>query len=181
MAPSDLSSQRTGSQKILCGIDGSDRSARAAGIATGLARKLGAELTFAMVNPRLAARAAILYVWPDTHIAGILDQAVRKALWRGAASVKSDTWRAESVSDALADYADRNEFDYIVIGAGERSGWTRVLGDSVAYELPAKANRPVLVVNHLRGEAPTARGGGLRDLFGIQPSLAPRLVPAKSR
>lgn len=181
MAPSSLSSQRTASRKILCGIDGSERSARAADAAIELARNLGAELTFGMVNPRLAARAAILYVWHDAHIAGILEKAVRRALWRGVASVGSATWHAESVSDALAEYADRNEFDYIVIGAGERSGWTRILGDSVAYELPAKANRPVLVVNHLHGEAPTERGGGLRDVFEIQPALAPRLVPAKSR
>src|SRR5262245_47431681 len=103
MAPSDLRPQRTTSQKILCGIDGSDRSARAAGVATQLAQKLDAELTFAMVNPRLAARAAILYVWPDTYIAGILEKAVRKALWQGVPSVRCETWRAETVSDALAD------------------------------------------------------------------------------
>jgi nucleotide-binding universal stress UspA family protein len=181
MVPSDLYSQRTAPQKILCGIDGSDRSARAAGVATELARRLGAELAFAMVNPRLAARAAILYVWPDTDIAGILERAVRKALWRGVASVKSDTWRVESISDALADYADRNEFDYIVIGASDRSGWPRFLNDSVAHELPAKANCPVLVVNHLRDDAPTKRGDGFRKLFKLQPSLTPQRIPARSR
>ncbi|HET7852016.1 MAG TPA: universal stress protein [Methyloceanibacter sp.] len=181
MAPSDFSSQRTASQKILCGIDGSDHSARAARVATELARKLGAELTFAMVNPRLAARAAILYVWPDTHIAGILERAVRKALWRGVASVKSDTWRAESVSDALAEYADRNEFDYIVIGAGDRSGWPRFLNDPVAHELQIKANCPVLIVNHLRDDAPTDRSDGLRRLFKVQPGPTPQHIPAGPR
>src|SRR5262245_32524179 len=180
MASCDLS-QRTASQKILCGIDGSDRSAKAAGVATELARKLGAELTFAMVNPRLAARAAILYVWSDAHIAGILEKTVRKALWRGVPSVKSDTWRAESVSDALADYADRNEIDYIVIGAKDRAAWPGFLNDSVAQELPSKANCPVLIVNHLRGDAPTERSGGLRRLFEIQHGLAPQRIPARSR
>lgn len=181
MAPSDLSSPRTASQKILCGIDGSDRSARAAGVATELARKLGAELTFAMVNPRLAARAAILYVWPDAHIAGVLEQAVRKAVWHGVASVKSDTWRAESASDALADYAARNQFDYIVIGAGDRAGWSRVLRDSVAHALPAKASCPVLIVNHLRDNAPTGRRGGLRKLLETAPSPALQGIPVRSR
>jgi nucleotide-binding universal stress UspA family protein len=180
VALSDLASQRTISQKILCGIDGSDRSVKAAGVATELARRLGAELTFAMVNPRLAARAAILYVWPDTHISGVLEKAVRKALWRGVASVKSDTWRAESVSDALADYADQNEFDYIVIGASDRSGWPRFLNDSVARELSAKANCPVLIVNHLRDDAPTERSGGLRNPFEIRP-LAPERISVGSR
>jgi len=179
MAASDLSFGTP--QKILCGIDGSNRSAKAAGVATELARKLGAELTFAMVNPRLAARAAILYVWADMHIAEILERAVQKALWRGVASVKSDTWRAESVSDALADYADRNAFDYIVIGAGDGSSWSRLLGDSVAHELPAKANCPVLIVNHLREDAPVQRGGGLRRIFEIQLNLTPRGIPVRSR
>ena len=183
MAPSDLS-PRT-SQKILCGIDGSERSAKAAGVAAELARKLGGELTFAMVNPRLAARAAILYLWPDAHIAGVLEQVVRKALWRGVALVKSDTWRAESASDALADYADRNEFDYIVIGAADRSGWPgffkdSLFKDSVALELPAKAHCPVLIVNHLRDDPPTRRSGGLRSLFDVQPIL-PQRLPVRSR
>lgn len=85
MALSDLSFGI--SQKILCGIDGTDRSAKAARVATELARRLGAELVFAMVNPRLAARAAILYVWSDAHIAGILEKTARRALWHGAPSV----------------------------------------------------------------------------------------------
>jgi nucleotide-binding universal stress UspA family protein len=177
MAPSDLSARSTTSQKILCGIDGSDRSAKAAGVAIDLARRLSAELTFAMVNPRLAARAAILYRWPDPHIAGMLEKAVRKALWRGVASVKSDSWRAESVSDALAEYADRNAFDYIVIGARDRSGW--FLNESVAQELPAKARCPVLIVNHLRDDAPRERSGGLRRLFEIEPRLAPQRIRSR--
>ena len=179
MAPSSL--QSTSSQQILCGIDGSDRSAKAAAVATELARKLGADLIFAMVNPRLAARAAIVYHWPDTHIAGILEKAVRKALWRGAASVRGETWRAESISDALADYADRNEIDYIVIGTSDRLGWPRFLSDSVAHELPVKATCPILIVNNLRDDAPTRRGGRLRDLFEFQPSLTPRRVTARVR
>lgn len=179
MAPSDFSFGIH--PKILCGIDGGDRSAKAAGVAAELARRLGAELIFAMVNPRLAARAAILYAWPDTHIAGVLEMAVRKALWRGGPSVRAETWRAESVSDALADYADRNEADYIVIGAGDRSGWPRFLTESVARELPAKANCPVLIVNRLRDDAPTERSGGLRNLLGIQAGSAPARLPVRSR
>lgn len=179
MALSDLSFGA--SQKILCGIDGSDRSAKTARVATELARRFGAELTLAMVNPRLAARAAILYVWSDVHIAEVLEKTARKALWHGAPSVKAETWRAESVSDALADYADRNEIDYIVIGAGERSGWSRFLNGSVAHELPDKANCPVLIVNQLRDDAPTERSGGLRTLLGIQPGFAPAHLRVRSR
>ncbi len=185
MAPSDLYSQRTAPQKILCGIDGSDRSARAAGVATELARRLGAELTFAMVNPRLAARAAILYVWPDTHIAGILERAVRKALWRGVASVKSDTWRVESISDALADYADRNEFDYIVIGASDRSGLSKALNGSVSRELAQKANCPVLIVHRVRGERPEGGRRGFRPrvcellLDAVRPNAVRSIAPAR--
>jgi universal stress protein family protein len=85
------------------------------------------------------------------------------------------------VSDALTEHADRNAFDYIVIGAGDRSGWSRLLGDSVAHELPAKANCPVLIVNHLREDAPVQRGGGLRRLFDIQLYLTPRRIAVRSR
>lgn len=104
-----------------------------------------------------------------------------EGLWRGVASVKSDTWRAELVSDVLADYADRNEFDYIVIGTGDRSGWPRFVNDSVARDLPAKASCQVLIVNHLRGDAPRERRGGLRKLFEIQPALARQRIPVRSR
>jgi nucleotide-binding universal stress UspA family protein len=180
MVPSDLQSERTASQKILCGIDGSDRSARAADVAAELARRLGAELTFAMVNPRLAARAAILYVWSDAHIAGVLERAVRRARWRGTASVGSDTWRAESVSDALADYAERNEFDYIVIGASDRSGMSKVLNGSVSRELAQKANCPVLIVHRVRGERPTGGRRGLRVRDFLPDRLSAGVLPRHS-
>ncbi|HVT50128.1 MAG TPA: universal stress protein [Dongiaceae bacterium] len=169
-------------QRILCGIDGGECSTKAAGIAVAFARKLDAELIFAMVNPRIAGRAAILYAWPRAHVAAILDRAVRQAVWRGVPAVKAETWCAESVADALADYADRSEADYIVIGGGQRWGWRRLFDDSVARVLPEKANCPVLIVNHLRADAAKGRGDGLRRLlFGMAPGpVAPLRLPGTS-
>src|SRR5262249_53331496 len=138
----------------------------------------GAELIFAMINPRLAARAAILYRWPDVYIAGVLEKSVQKARWRGISLVRAETWHAESVSDALADYADQNDIDYIVIGAGNCAGLQGFLKDSIARELPDKANCPVLLVNHLRNDAPAKRRG-LRRLF-FHNSAAPARLPVVS-
>src|SRR5262245_7023702 len=107
--------------KILCGIDGADHSLKAAGVACDLARRLGAELTLCMVNPLLPGRGAPIYLWPDEYVDRVLSDAARRARWCGLQSVRSETWRAMSVSDAVAGYADQEEIDYIVIGASDRS------------------------------------------------------------
>jgi nucleotide-binding universal stress UspA family protein len=151
--------------KILCAIDGKDYSLRAAPVAADLAKRLNAELTICMVNPLMAGRGAPIYVWTEDYIAKTLADATRKATWSGVKAVKSETWRTASVSAAIAEYADQEEIDYIVIGASDRSWITKVLSGSVSLELAQKANCPVLIVHRVRGERPAGgpRGFRVRD------------------
>jgi nucleotide-binding universal stress UspA family protein len=162
--------------KILCAIDGKDYSLRAARVACDLAKRLGAELTFCMVNPMLPGRGPPIYLWPEEYVANVLADVSRKAAWTGIRA-KSETWHALSVSDAIAGYADEEEADYIVIGASDRSGMSKVLAGSVSRELAQKANCPVLIVHRVRGERPAGGHGGLRlrDLADrLSSSVSPR-------
>ena len=158
--------------KILCGIEGKDHSLRAAGVACDLAKRLDAELIFCMVNPLLAGRGPPVYLWTDEYVAGVLADAARKAKWGGVRSVRTSTWWALRVSDAIALYADEEEIDYIVVGTGDRSRISRALNGSVSRELPQKANCPVLVVHRVRGDRPIGRQRGRRigDLVAKAPA-----------
>lgn len=166
--------------KILCAIDGKDYSLRAAHVACDLAKRLNAELTLCMVNPLLPGRAPI-YLWPEEYITKVLAEMSRKAVWAGVKEVRGETWRAICVSDAIVEYADRCEIDYIIIGTSDRSGISRVLSGSVSRELTWKANCPVLIVHRVRGERPAGRRRRLRirDLFS-QSSQSTFSLHAKS-
>ncbi len=136
--------------KILCGIDGQAHSARAAGVAAELAKTLNAQLTLYMVNPAVPGRGARLYLWSDEYLLMTLDEMKRRATWAGAPAVACRSRRAGDVADAIVDYADRHEVDYIVVGASGRPGILKVLSGSVSREVVAKANCPVIVVRRTR-------------------------------
>jgi len=158
--------------KILCGIDGKDYSLRAARVACDLAKRLDAALTICMVNPLLPGRGPPIYLWPEEYVAAVLGDVSRKAAWSGV-KAKSETWHALAVSDSIASYADQEDIDYIVIGASDRSGISRVLSGSVSRELPRKANCPVLIVHRVRGERPMGRQRRHRLRDRIADSLSP--------
>ena len=167
--------------RILCAIDGKDYSLRAALVASDLAKRLSAELTICMLNPLMPGRGPPLYLWPEEYVAKVLADAIRKATWAGVKAVKSKTWHTACVSAAIAEYADQEEIDYIVVGASDRSWITKVLSGSVSRELTQKANCPVLIVHRVRGERPAGghRGFRVRDLLANSlPSIfSPRAWP----
>src|SRR5262249_27997474 len=121
--------------KMLCGIDGQEHSARAAGVAFELAKKLCAELTLYMVNPALPGRGAPLYLWSAECIEKILGEALQRARWSGVLNVKCEDQHAISISDAIVAYSDQHEIDYIIIGASDRPGFVKVLSGSVSREV----------------------------------------------
>jgi nucleotide-binding universal stress UspA family protein len=149
--------------KMLCGIDGQEHSARAAGVAFELAKRLRAEVTLYMVNPALAGRGGPLYLWSAEYIERILDEAVQRARWSGVVNVKCEDQHAISISDAIVAYADQHEVDYIIIGASDRPGFVKVLSGSVSREVAAKANCPVLVVRRVRGQRQRRHDGGILE------------------
>ena len=162
--------------KILCGVDGHDYAVQAADVASDLAARLKAELTFCMANPYLPGRGAPIYLWPENYIADVLKSAVRRASWHGVVVVAGQTWHCHSVSDSIADYAERNEIDYIVVGASDRSGLLRILRGSVSRELLSKATCPVLVVHRVRDQPAVGRRGRFRFKY-LLPTLPAHEFP----
>jgi len=149
--------------KVICGVDGSDHSARAAGVASELAKKLGAQLTFYMVNPAIPGRGARLYLWSEEYLRKTLDEMSRRATWLGAPVVKCRSRRATNVADAIVEHADRHEADYIVVGASDRPRMLKVLSGSVSREVVAKANCPVIVVRRTRAQPGRDTRGGIPE------------------
>ena len=135
---------------ILCGIDGQEHSARAAGVACDLAKKLSGELILCMVNPLLRGRNGTFCWWPDEYVEKILNEVVCRARWYGLPNVRSESLRAISVADAIVAYADEHEVDYVVVGAHECSGFMRSLGISTSKEISCKAKCPVVIVRRIR-------------------------------
>jgi nucleotide-binding universal stress UspA family protein len=146
--------------RILCGIDGCEPSARAAGVAAELAKRLDALLTLYMVNPAIPGRGARLHLWSDEHVGSTLNEMVRRGRWSGVPNVNSASRRATNVADAIVDYADEHDVDYIVIGASRRPEVLKMLSGSISREVLAKANCPVVIVGRMRGQQPRQTRGG---------------------
>ncbi|WP_119303385.1 universal stress protein [Dongia deserti] len=142
--------------RILCGIDGQEPSIKGTRAAFDLAVQSGAELSICMVNPIVPGRAVITR-WPQEHINRVLDEAVCHAKWAGVLKVKSETWNAIDVAESIISYADAHNVDLIVAGVSDRSSMIRALRGSVARELIARANCPVLMVRRLREDAAPIR------------------------
>ena len=146
--------------RILCGIDGYAPAASAAAAAMDLAKRLDAQLTLYMVNPALPGRGARFYLWSDEHVRKILSEAGRRGRWSGVASVRCASQRANNIADAIVDYADEHEVDYIVIGTSDRPAVLKLIGGSVSREVVAKANCPVVVVRRNRERSDRRHRGG---------------------
>jgi nucleotide-binding universal stress UspA family protein len=135
--------------KILCGVDGREHSARAAEVASDLAKKLSAELILCMVNPLLRGRVGTFSWWGGEYVEKILCETVSKARWAGLSNVRHESLRAISVADAIVAYAEKHEIDYIVVGAGECSQFMGWFGVSAWREIACKAKCPVLTVRRI--------------------------------
>ena len=136
--------------KILCGVDGQEHSAAAAGVAVDLTKKLSGELILCMVNPLLRGRNGTFCWRPDEYVEKILSEAVCRARWSGLPNVRYESLCAICVADAIVACADEHEVDYIVVGAHECSRFMRSLGISTSKEISYKARCPVLIVRRIR-------------------------------
>ena len=140
------------SANLLCAIDGTVHSARAASLAVSLTKQLQGDLTLLMVNPVLAGRGSPTYVWTDEQVERVLEQMGRRAQWLGLTNVRRESRRANKVADSIIAYADQNDIDLIVIGMSDRSRLAKWLGGSVSREVTAKANCPTVIVRRIRDD-----------------------------
>ena len=148
-------------QKILVGIDGSDKSLEAADYSITLAKNMGAQLIILNVletEPWYYGKRA--YEWGSaeqlekvyenekSEIQKILDEIKEKAK---TLSIQSKTKilmipRMEGTIKPILKYADDEGIDLIVVGTRGRTGIKRMLLGSVASGVVTFANCPVMVV-----------------------------------
>lgn len=138
--------------QILCAIDDTEHSERAAEFAISLAGQLSAKLTFYMVNPAVlpGPLGPPAHLWTDDYIRGYLDEALRRAVAAGLRGVRCETRRADSIAEAVVACADLHQADLIVVGACGRHHIVDSVRRTVSRLVADTANCPVLIVRRLR-------------------------------
>jgi len=141
---------------IMAATDGSDGAARAVDHAADLARRTGAGLLIVNViggyglpeevfRRFTQSQTAWLQELLQAHSAELLKAARDRAIKAGASPVQIES-RAGAVVATLADIADEQGADVIVVGKRGASGAAAMLLGSVAHRLVNVARRPVTVV-----------------------------------
>ena len=140
-------------KKILCAVDGSDASDRAAACAVELAMETGAKLTFVHVNTVPLDRISKRWFWDETLLSAVnakirarLANGQKIAANHGLADFRSVVLKSNKVSSAIASYAKEKEFDHIVMGTGVTNDMERLFLGSVATEVVSGAHCPVTIV-----------------------------------
>jgi nucleotide-binding universal stress UspA family protein len=132
--------------KILCAVDGTSHSDTALKFAAELTGKFGSELTVAFVNVLIGGgRGPIVFAKEENEIEAILASAVKIAKDAGVADVKSVSMRGREAATGIVAYAEEGHFDIVVVGTGDRRGFSRLVLGSVAADVASKAHCTVVV------------------------------------
>ncbi|ARF82355.1 universal stress protein [Kitasatospora aureofaciens] len=150
VAPGGFELGTDGPKVILAGLDGSDSSWRAIAYAAGLARRQGALLAVAYVQPILGAATALAGAAVEETTQEIADELL--AALREAEQRVREVWRVQwrfltmrgDPYTGLAKLADELRADAVVVGVSEQAGH-KVIG-SVAVRLVKAGRWPVTVV-----------------------------------
>ena len=148
-------------QKILVGIDGSDKSVEAADYSLSIAKNTNAQLIILNVletEPWYYGKNAYEWASPDelnkvyekekAKIQKILDNIQEKAKTVGIESKTKILMipRTEDTVKPILKYAEDEEIDLIVVGTRGRTGIKKMLLGSVASGVVTYAHCPVIVV-----------------------------------
>ena len=140
---------------IVCGVDGSADSEAALAVAAELAEGLGARLILAHVTEHVPAYTAVgpmasmLRPAPMAVIDGLNETGTRLvAEMAEAAGLEDAEQRVVSgiAAERLADLADEEDADMIVVGSRGRGAFKAAFLGSVSRDLIGVARCPVLVV-----------------------------------
>jgi nucleotide-binding universal stress UspA family protein len=144
-------------RRLVVGVDGSEGSERALSFAIWIARELGAEVV--AVHTLRPAAYPDAFPWALGSSPEIWERS-----WRDArtelertleeewchplrdAEVPYRTAVVEGGPETLAQFADREEADMIVVGRRGRGGFSELVLGSVSHQLVHNAHRPVVVV-----------------------------------
>lgn len=122
-----------GWKKICCPVDAEPSSRAGLEVAVDLSRRLGAELILLHVRESVGGATG--------HAASWRAEAEEAGVRTTDAEVTGDP------GSAIADYANQNAFDLVVMGTHARTGREHMLTGSVAESTVRLARCPVLVVH----------------------------------
>ena len=131
---------------LLCCINGSAHARRAIELATDLARGLGHDLVFLIVNQtRPASGYPPLRTITEEKAREILDIAMRYAHTHGVSEVRPALVEDKDVAAAILRFADDRKVDHIVLGTGNPPFIGRLLLGSVSEAVVTQARCSVTV------------------------------------
>ena len=131
---------------ILCCVSDSAHARKAIELAVELAKALGRDLTFLLINPtRPASGHPPIKALDDKEVSEILNVAVRYAHTHGAGSARPVLIKARDVATAILDYAADADIEHIVVGTGNPPFIGRLLLGSISAAIVAKATCSVTV------------------------------------
>ena len=139
-------------KRILVGVDGSESSKKATRLAVDIALRFGAKVILAHVVPRLTLPPDVYGLTPEDverqHVAygekllaDALAEIAQPEVTLDTAVLLGDP------AESLAQAADAESADLIVVGSRGRGAVARIMVGSVSDRLVHIGNRPVLVVH----------------------------------
>lgn len=133
--------------KVLCPIDGTPHSLHALQAAADTAAKFGAELSICVVNvAHGGGRGPLIHHWEDADAQKILDQAAATVTAQGMKVAHTAIVLDREAASGIVGYADDKGIDHIVMGTGDKQGFSRLMLGSVAADVSARAHCTVTVV-----------------------------------
>ncbi len=144
-------------KNIVCAIDGSHHALKAAEVASNLAAKFEARLTFVTVTKEIKATAEVKHYMEIEHLTGepqyvldemtkeILDSAGASARAIGVKQLKTEV-KVGPPARTIVDFAKRSGADAIVIGSRGLGDIEGALLGSVSHKVASLAEMTVVAV-----------------------------------
>lgn len=133
-------------RRILCPTDGTDHATNAVELAADLAQKYGAELLLCVVNvAHGGGRGPLIHHWTDAEAQNILDDATATAKAHGTTPTGTATVIDREPASGIIAYAEMNKVDHIVIGTGDKRGFSRLMLGSVAADVAGRGHCTVTI------------------------------------
>ena len=142
---------------ILCAVDGSDHALKAAEVASDLAEKYGADLTFLTVSKELKVTEEVKRFMQVEHLTGspqyildemtdrVLDEAKDLAKKHGIAKAKTEV-KTGHPARAIVAYAERTGADVIIMGSRGMGDIEGLLLGSVSHKISSMAKCTCITV-----------------------------------